>query len=143
MPAAGVSMKAAPLKTPPRRAGSGKREKGRTTRRGESDDDVERHLDRECDERDDVDCDDNDHDSKTAWREAVLNSRSCWSRAADGLLAPKPAPVTGAHERDRSVQSSDPIVEPSVPKGRVVRIVFWERYPGSARASVAPAAFSL
>ena len=91
MPAAGVSMKAAPLKTPPRRAGSGKREKGRTTRRGESDDDVERHLDRECDERDDVDHD--DHHPETAWCEALFNSRSCWSRAPDELLSPKPPPI--------------------------------------------------
>ena len=59
--------------------------------RGESDDDVERHLDRECDERDDVDRD--DHDPETAWCEALINSRSCWSRAPDELLSPKPPPI--------------------------------------------------
>ena len=29
----------------------------------------------------------------SAWREAGLDSRSCWSRAADELLPPKPPPV--------------------------------------------------
>lgn len=103
--------------------------------RGEGDDDVKRHLDRERNERNDVDRDDNYHDPETARREAVFDSRSCWSRAPDEQLPPKPPPVP---------EPTNEIVRCGHrPKVCVIRIVLLERYRESGRASAASAAFSL